>query len=52
MCTESQHGAAQVVQRAPNIFQLSLEGTMQPRLDFLKQQLGVTEEGLSKLIVK
>lgn len=43
---------AQIIQRAPHIFQLSLEGTLQPRLDCLKDQLGVTQEGLAKIIVK
>lgn len=34
------------------MFQLSTENTLQPRLLFLKDQLGVSPEALAKILVK
>lgn len=42
----------QVVQGAPQMFQLSAEDTLQPRLAFLREHLGVSAEGLAKILVK
>lgn len=45
-------GVTQVVQSAPQTFQLSIEETLQPRTGFLIDHLGISTEGLAKIIVR
>ena len=42
----------QVVQSAPQMFQLSTEDTLTPRLAFLRDQVGLSAEALAKVLVK
>lgn len=42
----------QVVQSAPQMFQLSTEHTLTPRLAFLRDELGLSPEALAKVLVK
>lgn len=41
-----------VVQSAPQTFQLSIEETLQPRTAFLTDRLGISPEGLAKILVR
>lgn len=39
-----------VVMRAPSLLELSIDGTLKPRVDYLKRELSVKRDDLGKLI--
>lgn len=39
-----------IVMRAPMLLELSIEGTLAPRIEYLRRELGTSKENLGKLI--